>query len=167
MLCHHAKVAKTFWCCSHRLCFLQCDWWKEISLQKVINVNEARGIGWMSPDPLLSRVESAHETMVWREKVCCNSPSLLSSTHDLYTTRQSVKSQSNETIHTQRGGGGGRTRSRAANIADVAFISLWYLHRAKKHMVATNGCVPYSGLFSWVEIFVKSWKRLPELISWF
>ena len=108
MLCHHAKVAKTFWCCSHRLCFLQCDWWKEISLQKVINVNEARGIGWMSPDPLLSRVESAHETMVWREKVCCNSPSLLSSTHDLYTTRQSVKSQSNETIHTQRGGGVGQ-----------------------------------------------------------
>ena len=23
--------------------------------------------------------------------------------------------------------------------------------------------IPYSGLFSWVEIFVKSWKRLPEL----
>ena len=23
--------------------------------------------------------------------------------------------------------------------------------------------IPYSGLLSWVEIFVKSWKRLPEL----
>ena len=23
--------------------------------------------------------------------------------------------------------------------------------------------IPYSGLFSWVEIFVKSWKRLSEL----
>ena len=23
--------------------------------------------------------------------------------------------------------------------------------------------LPYSGLFSWVEIFVKSWERFPEL----
>ena len=28
----------------YRLCFLQCDWRREISLQKVINVNEAQGI---------------------------------------------------------------------------------------------------------------------------
>ena len=25
------------------------------------------------------------------------------------------------------------------------------------------GVIPYSGLFSWVEIFVKSWERFPEL----
>ena len=36
---------------------------------------------------------------------------------------------------------GGWTRSRAAIIADVAFISVWRLHKEKKHMVATNGCV--------------------------
>ena len=53
MPCHRAEVAKDFWC--YRLCFLQCDWWREISLQKVINVNEARGIGRMSPDPLSHR----------------------------------------------------------------------------------------------------------------
>ena len=33
-------------------CFLQCDWRRESSFQKVI-VNEARGISQMSPDPLL------------------------------------------------------------------------------------------------------------------
>ena len=38
-----------------RLCFLQCDWRGEISLQKLINVNEARGISRMSPDPLSRR----------------------------------------------------------------------------------------------------------------
>ena len=37
----------------YRLCFLQCDWWREISLQKVININEAGGISQLSPDPLL------------------------------------------------------------------------------------------------------------------
>ena len=52
MLCHRAKVAKTFRCCDHRLCFLQCDWQREISLQKVIKVNEAKEISQMSPDPL-------------------------------------------------------------------------------------------------------------------
>ena len=36
---------------------------------------------------------------------------------------------------------GGRTRSRAGIIADVAFISLWRLHREKKHVVASNSCV--------------------------
>ena len=37
----------------------------------------------------------------------------------------------------------------------------------KQCMVCLQHCmregIPYSGLFSWVEIFVKSWKRLPEL----
>ena len=56
VLCHCAEVAKDFRCCNHRLCFLQCDWQTENSLQKVINVNEARGIDQMSPDPLLSWV---------------------------------------------------------------------------------------------------------------
>ena len=41
----------------------------------------------------------------------------------------------------RREGGGGGTRSRAAIIADVAFISLWRLYREKKHMFTTNGCV--------------------------
>ena len=36
----------------YRLYFLQCDWRRDVSLQKVINVNEARGISRMSPDPL-------------------------------------------------------------------------------------------------------------------
>ena len=44
VLCHCAKVAKNFWCCNHRLCYLQCDWWLENSLQKEINVIEARRI---------------------------------------------------------------------------------------------------------------------------
>ena len=34
----------------YRLCFLQCDWRRQISLQKVTNVNEVQEIGWMSPD---------------------------------------------------------------------------------------------------------------------
>ena len=29
--------------------------------------------------------------------------------------------------------------------------------------ISTSADIPYCGLFSWVEIFVKSWKRLPEL----
>ena len=41
----------------YRLSFLQCDWRRDISLQKVINVNEARGISRMSPDPLSTNVE--------------------------------------------------------------------------------------------------------------
>ena len=36
------KVAKGFPVLHHRLCILQCDWWREISLQKVINFNEAQ-----------------------------------------------------------------------------------------------------------------------------
>ena len=47
-VCHHAKVAKTFLCCNQKLHFLQCDWWREIFLQKV---NEAREIGQMSTSP--------------------------------------------------------------------------------------------------------------------
>ena len=46
-----------------RLCFLQCVWRRENSLQKVININEAWGIDQMSLDPLLSWVGSGHETM--------------------------------------------------------------------------------------------------------
>ena len=45
----------------YRLCFLQCDWRREISIRKVINVNETRGISRMSPDPL-SWVGSGNET---------------------------------------------------------------------------------------------------------
>ena len=37
----------------YRLCFLQCDWRRQISLQKVTNVNEVQEIGWMSPDSSL------------------------------------------------------------------------------------------------------------------
>ena len=51
VLCHCAEVAQNFRCCATDS-FLQCDWQREISLQKVININEARGISWMSPDPL-------------------------------------------------------------------------------------------------------------------
>ena len=36
-----------------RLCFLQCNWQREIFLQKVINVKEAQAIAHTSPDPLL------------------------------------------------------------------------------------------------------------------
>ena len=55
MLCHHAEVTKDFLHCNHRLCFLQCiDWRVENSPQKVINVNEAQGIGQTLPDSLLS-----------------------------------------------------------------------------------------------------------------
>ena len=36
-----------------QIVFLQCDWRRKNSLQKVIHVNEARGIGQMSPDSLL------------------------------------------------------------------------------------------------------------------
>ena len=40
-----------------------CDRWREISLQKVINISDAWGISRMSPDPLLSWVGSGHRTM--------------------------------------------------------------------------------------------------------
>ena len=56
----------------YRLCFLQCDWWREISLQKVINVNEARGISQISPDPFLSLVGSGHESMGIRLQKQCS-----------------------------------------------------------------------------------------------
>ena len=62
----------------YRLYFLQCDWRREISLQKVIIVNEARGIGRMSPDVSLSSwVGSGHETTassamhVWDKTALC------------------------------------------------------------------------------------------------
>ena len=38
----------------YKLRFLQCDWQMENSLQKVIKVIKARGIGQTSPDPLLA-----------------------------------------------------------------------------------------------------------------
>ena len=38
----------------HRLWFLQHDWRLQNCPSKAINVNEARGIGQMSPDPILS-----------------------------------------------------------------------------------------------------------------
>ena len=46
----------------YKLCFLQCDWQREHSPQKVISVNEAQGISQTSPDSLLLRVGSGHET---------------------------------------------------------------------------------------------------------
>ena len=64
VLFHCAEVGKGFLRVLHyRLCFLQCDWQREISLQKVINVIEVRGITQMSPDPLLVWVGSGHETI--------------------------------------------------------------------------------------------------------
>ena len=36
-------------------------------------------------------------------------------------------------------------------------------HFRDYYPVCVKSTIPYSGLFSWVEIFVKSWKRLPEL----
>ena len=51
------------------------------------------------------------------------------------------------------------------------FFALHYVIRIWCH---TFGQLLYSGLFSWVEIFVKSWKRPPELnfvvlnfVSWY
>ena len=40
VLCHHAEVAKNFRC-STRLCFLQCDWRREISLRKIMKPEES------------------------------------------------------------------------------------------------------------------------------
>ena len=37
----------------YTLCFLQCDCWRGVSLQRVININEVQWIGRTSPDPLL------------------------------------------------------------------------------------------------------------------
>ena len=59
VLCHHAKVGKTFQCCNHRLCFLQCDWQRELSLQKVIHIKSK---GW--PDGKEEHVTSSS---------CCSS----------------------------------------------------------------------------------------------
>jgi len=50
VLCHHAEEASV---ALQIFSFLQYDWRRDtVSLQKVINVNEARGINRMSPDPL-------------------------------------------------------------------------------------------------------------------
>ena len=70
VLCHCAEVAKNFWCCNHKLCYLQCDWWLENSPQKAaINVNEARRIRWRSPDPLLvGGVWTWNYTFSWYNK---------------------------------------------------------------------------------------------------
>jgi len=136
VLCHRAKVAKTFRCCSHRLCFLQCDWWRGISLHKVINVNEARGNGRMSPDPLLLGGVCAWEGY-GRRKFAATAL-VCWAIHMTYIQHVNQLSPSQTRLSIPRGG---RTRSRAANIADIAFISLWYLHRAKKHMTSTNSCV--------------------------
>ena len=47
---HATVVTKCF-----AIVFSECDWRREISLQKEINVNEARGISRMSPDTLSHR----------------------------------------------------------------------------------------------------------------
>ena len=41
VLCHCAGIAKNFRCCTTDCLFCKCDWRREISLQKVININEA------------------------------------------------------------------------------------------------------------------------------
>ena len=64
VLCHCAEVAKAFQCCNYRLCSLQCDWQKEISHQKAIKVNEARGISPMSPD----QMGSGHKTRLHKRR---------------------------------------------------------------------------------------------------
>ena len=74
------EVIQGFPILHYRLCFLQCDWWREISLdQKVININEAQGITWMSPNPL-SQVGSGHKNTPTTDhgnaqstKINCNS----------------------------------------------------------------------------------------------
>ena len=53
MLCHRVGVVKNFQCCTTD-CFLQRDWQLQNCPPKTNNVNEAQGIGWMSPDLLLS-----------------------------------------------------------------------------------------------------------------
>ena len=40
---------------------------------------------------------------------------------------------------------------------------MWSVELPAGGVYAINNVIPYSGLFSWVEIFVKSWKRSPEL----
>ena len=61
VLCHRAEVAKGFQL-QLQIVFLQCDWQREKSLQKVININEVQGISRTSTDPLLSQLGSGHET---------------------------------------------------------------------------------------------------------
>ena len=62
MLCHHAEVAQGFWCCTTDCVFCNVIGEEKTSPQKVININEARRISRMSPDPLISWVGSGHET---------------------------------------------------------------------------------------------------------
>ena len=55
VLCHRAEEAKDFRCCTTDCLFCNVIG-GDISLQKVININEARGISRMSPDPLIGEV---------------------------------------------------------------------------------------------------------------
>ena len=50
VLCR-VEVVMNFRCCSHRLHFLQRDWWLANSSPKSNQLNEAQGIGRRSPDP--------------------------------------------------------------------------------------------------------------------
>ena len=52
VLCCHAEVVKNFQCCNHRLYFLQRDWHEQNFCRKSNQLNEARGIGQRSLDPL-------------------------------------------------------------------------------------------------------------------
>ena len=52
VLCPCVEVAKDFQCCTVQVVF-SATWLAEVSLQKVINVNEDRGVSQTSPDPLL------------------------------------------------------------------------------------------------------------------
>ena len=49
MLCDHTEVAKDFWCCNHRFCYLQCDWWFENSPQKANNYENRLKVTRPSP----------------------------------------------------------------------------------------------------------------------
>ena len=64
MLCHCAEVAKNFQCCTTSCVFCNVIGEREISLQEVINVNEARGIAGTSErhQTLSPQVGSGHVT---------------------------------------------------------------------------------------------------------
>ena len=55
VLCHHAEVLRISGVPTIDRVFCNvCDWRLENSPQKAISINEAWGISWTSPDPLLS-----------------------------------------------------------------------------------------------------------------
>ena len=60
--------------------------------------------------------------------------------NDFFTSKNLLESACSGTVLVTTYSGAG-TRSHAPIIADVAFISLWHLHREKTRMVATNSCV--------------------------